>query len=67
MKLIIETTEFEEYHKKISQWYYDCMTFILENFRAEPYYDRGAPFEQFSKLKKKYEETNPQPNWKSLL
>lgn len=66
MTIQITTEELEKLMHKAQQWHTDCLTYILEHWKEGPFYEH-TPLKQMSDLRKKFEQQNPKPDWKSLL
>jgi hypothetical protein len=66
MKLIIETTELEDFATKIQQWYADCLVYVLSKYDGETIrsFRQG---DEIKRLKQEYETKHPRPTWKDLL
>lgn len=65
MTITLTTEEINAYTNKVSQWYHDCLTYILERF--DPMLARESPRDILRKLRSEFESKNPRPDWKTLL
>ncbi len=69
MTITLTTEELQKYANEVSQWHYDCITFILTHYSPRDFdtmfVDR--PTDHLMKLRKRYEDEHPKPDWRSLL